>query len=48
MRATDGLLGIETVRDGPFSPDAGNCGSRVDQHTIKVKEQSFARNFQHD
>ena len=48
MRLSDSLFGIETVRDRPLRPHAGNGGSRINQHAIEIKKQSTACHLNHN
>jgi hypothetical protein len=48
VRALHRFFWIEPVLDRPPAPHAGNRRSRVNQNTVQIKEQSTARDFNHD
>ena len=47
MGSRDHFLRIEAVLDGPAAPYAGDRGSRVDENSVHVKEQSGAVDLGH-
>src|SRR5207249_1455697 len=47
VRPANGFLGIEPMLVRPDCPNTCYRGSRIDEHSIEVKQHSFALNFDH-
>jgi hypothetical protein len=48
VRAPNGFLRLKPMRQRPTGPDASYCWGGIDQDAVKIKQQSTARNLDHD
>jgi hypothetical protein len=42
MGASNNFVGVESVLDGPATPDARDCGRGIDEDSVHIEEKSGA------
>ena len=47
MGAGNYFFRIESMLDGPLSPDSSDCGSGIDENSVQIKKESGALDFGH-